>query len=208
MSWAILSTYLSEPDIDVVEHDAVELLEYATTHSIDSDAGFALCLLGLSQARRDDFEAGARLVSKGLSTLTSARMEAFNILVLAHICEAALQAGRVDDAVAWMRRLTREDHNQDHWCSSEVFRVQGMLAQSQGEEGSAAEQMLRGVALARRHGALSWELRSTVSLSRLWAQQGRTEQALDALLAAYGRYAEGFWSRDLIDAKTLIEQLR
>ena len=208
MSWAILSTYLSEPDIDVVEHDAVELLEYATTHSIGSDAGFALCLLGLSQAHRDDFEAGARLVSKGLSALTNARMEAFNILVLAHICEAALLAGRVDDAVAWMRRLTREDRNQDHWCSSEVFRVQGMLAQSQGDEGSAAELMLRGAALARRHGALSWELRSTMSLSRLWARQGQTEQALETLQATYGRYAEGFWSKDLIEAKTLIAQLR
>jgi predicted ATPase/DNA-binding winged helix-turn-helix (wHTH) protein len=208
MSWAILSTYLSEPDIDVVEHDAVELLEHATTHSIDSDAGFALCLLGLSQAQRDDFEGGARLVSKGLSALTSARMEAFSILVLAHICEAALQAGRVDDAIAWMERLTREDRNQDHWCSSEMLRVQGLLAQSQGEEGAAAELMLRGVALARRQGALSWELRSTMSLSNLWLKRGRTAQALEALLATYGRYAEGFGSRDLIEAKTLIEQMR
>ncbi|MDB5480006.1 MAG: transcriptional regulator [Caulobacteraceae bacterium] len=208
MSWAMLNTYLSDPDIDVVEHDAVELLEHASTHSIDSDAGFALCLLGLSQARRDDFEAGARLVSKGLSRLASARLEAFSVLVLAHICEAALQAGRIDAAVAWMERLTREDRNQDHWCSSEVLRVQGLLAQAQGEGGFAAEQMLNGVALARRQGALSWELRSTMSLSRLWARQGRTEQALEALLATYGRYSEGFGSRDLIEAKTLIEQLR
>jgi predicted ATPase/DNA-binding winged helix-turn-helix (wHTH) protein len=208
MSWALLTTYLSELDLDVVEHDAVELLEHGTAHSIDSDAGFALCLLGLSQAQRDDFEAGARLVSKGLSTLTSARMEAFSILVLAHTCEAALQAGRTDDAVAWMQRLTREDRNQDHWCSTEVLRVQGLLAQSHGEEGSAAELMSRGVAIARRQGALSWELRSTMSLSRLWVRQGRTEQALEALLATYGRYAEGFGSRDLIEAKTLIEQLR
>jgi len=208
MSWAVLSTYLSEPDIDVVEHDAVELLEHGTAHLIDSDTGFAHCLLGLCQAQRGDFEGGARTVSKGLGALTSARMEAFSILVLAHICEAALRAGRVGDAAAWMERLTREDHNQDHWCSSEVLRVQGLLAQSRGEDGAAAELMLKGVALARRHGALSWELLSTVSLSRLWARQGRTEQALEALLATYGRYAEGFGSRDLIEANTLIEQLR
>jgi predicted ATPase len=208
MSWAILNTYLLEPDFDIIENDAVELLEHGTTHSIDSDIGFALCLLGLCQAHRDDFEGGAQLVSKGLSTLTSARMEAFSILVLAHICEAALQAGRVDDAVAWMKRLTREDHNQDHWCSSEVYRVQGMLALLQGDGGSAAEQMLKGVSLARQHGALSWELRSTMSLSRLWVRQGRSKEALEALLAVYGRYAEGYGSRDLIEAKTLIERLK
>jgi hypothetical protein len=207
MSCAILTTYLSEPDLDVLEHDAVELLEHATNHSIDGDAGFAFCLLGLSQAQREDFEAGARLVSKGLDMLTSARMVTFSFLMLAHICEAALEAGRPDDAIAWMERLRSENRDEDHWCSCEVLRVQGLLAQSQGEEGAAAELMLRGVALARRQGALSWELRSTMSLSRLWARQGRIVQAREALLAVYGRYAEGFGSRDLIEAKTLIEQL-
>jgi predicted ATPase/DNA-binding winged helix-turn-helix (wHTH) protein len=208
MSCAILTTYLTEPDLDVLEHDAVELLEHATTHSIDGDAGFALCLLGLSQAQRDDFEAGERLVSKGLGMLASARMLTFSFLMLAHICEASLQAGRLDDAIAWMERLRSENRDEDHWCSSEVLRVQGLLAQSQGEEGAATELMLRGVALAREQGALSWELRSTMGLSKLWARQGRTEQALETLVAVYGRYAEGFESRDLIEAKTLVEQLR
>ena len=208
MSCAILTTYLSEPDLDLLEHDAVELLEHAKTHSIDGDAGFALCLLGLSQAQREDFEAGARLVSKGLGMLTSARMTTFSVLMLAHICEASLQAGRRDEAIAWMERLRSENRNEDHWCSSEVCRVQGLLAQSQGDEGAAAELMLRGVALARQQGALSWELRCTTSLSKLWATQGRTAQALDALLAIYGRYAEGFGTPDLIEAKTLIDQLR
>ena len=208
MSCAILTTYLSEPDLDVLEHDAVELLEHATTHSIDGDAGFALCLLGLSQARREDFEAGARFVSRGLGMLTSARMVTFSFLMLAHICEASLEAGRHDDAIAWMERLRSENPNEDHWCSCEVLRVQGLLAQSQGEEAAAAELMLRAVALARRQGALSWELRSTMSLSRLWARQGRTAEALEALRAVYGRYAEGFGARDLTAANALIERLR
>jgi predicted ATPase/DNA-binding winged helix-turn-helix (wHTH) protein len=207
MSCAILNTYLAEPDLDVLEQDAVELFEHATAHSVDSDAGFALCLLGLTQAQREDFEAGARLVSRGLGMLASAQLETFSVLVLAHICEAALQAGRVDDAVAWMERLTREDRNRDHWCSSEVFRVQGLLAQAQGEGALAAELMLKGLALARRQGALSWELRSAMSLSRLWTGQGRNEQALEALLTVYGRFAEGFGSRDLIEARTLIGRL-
>jgi hypothetical protein len=207
MSCAILTTYLSEPDFDVLEHDAVELLEHATTHSIDGDAGFALCLLGLSQAQREDFEAGARLVSKGLGMLASARMTTFSMLMLAHICEASLQADRLDDATEWMERLMSEHRNADHWCACEVLRVQGLLAQSQGDEAAAAELMLRGVALARRQGALSWELRSTMSLSKLWARQGRTVQALEELLATHGRYTEGFESRDLVEAKTLIEAL-
>ena len=207
LSCAILTTYLSEPDLDVLEHDAVELLEHAKTHSIDGDAGFALCLLGLSQAQREDFEAGARLVSKGLDMLVSARMTTFSFLMLAHICEASLQADRPCDAIAWMERLMSDNPKEDHWCSCEVLRVQGLLAQVQGDEGAAAELMQSAVALARRQGALSWELRSTMSLSRLWAGQGRTGEALEALLAVHGRYAEGFGARDLVQAKALIEEL-
>jgi predicted ATPase/DNA-binding winged helix-turn-helix (wHTH) protein len=208
LSCAILTTYLLEPDLDVLEHDAVELLEHATTHSIDGDAGFALCLLGLSQAQREDFEAGARLVSRGLDMLASARMVTFSFLMLAHICEASLEAGRPDDAVAWLERLRGENRDEDHWSSCELLRVQALVAQAQGKEGAAAELLLRSVALARRQGALLWELRSTVSLSRLWVRQGRTEQALEALLAVYGQYSEGFGSRDLIEARALIEGLR
>jgi predicted ATPase/DNA-binding winged helix-turn-helix (wHTH) protein len=208
MSCAILDTYLSEPDLDVLEHDAVELLEHSTTHSIDSDAGFALCLLGLSQAQRDDFEAGARLVSRGLDKLASAKLGTFTGLMIAHICEVSLQMGRRDEAIRWMERLGREGRNEDYWSSSEVFRVQGLLAQANDDADAAAELMLRGVALARRQGALSWELRSTMSLSKLWASQGRTEQALDAILAIYGRFSEGFGTRDLVEAKTLVEGLR
>jgi predicted ATPase/DNA-binding winged helix-turn-helix (wHTH) protein len=202
-----LTTYLSEPDLDVVEHDAVELLDHATTHSIAGDAGMGLCLLGLSQAQRDDFEAGARLVSRGLDTLAGARRSTFNILILANICEAALKAGRPDDAAAWMKRLIGEDHSPDHWCSSEVFRVQGLLAESKGDDDAAAELMARGADLARRQDALSWELRSATCLSRLRARQGRTVEARDTLLAVYGRFSEGFETRDLVAARNLIEEL-
>ncbi len=207
MSWAGLNTYLSEPNIDVIERDFVELLDQGRTHKIDSDAGFALCVMGLCQARRDHFDEGSSLVAEGLRTLTTARMEVFSILVRAHICEAAVEAGRLSDALAWMERLQSTDWNVDHWCSAEVYRVQGLLAQSQGDERAAAEHMARGINLARRQGALSWELRSTLSASKLWATQGRTKQALAAIQSVYGRYGEGYGASDLITAKILIEEL-
>jgi predicted ATPase len=207
MSWAGLNTYLSEPDIDVVEGHFVELLEQGRTHSIDSDAGFALCVLGLCQARRNRFDEGSSLVAEGLKALTSARMEVFSVLMRAHICEAAVEAGRLGDALTWMERLESTDWNTDHWCSAEVFRVQGLLAQSQGDERAAAEQMARGIDIARRQGALSWELRATLSASKLWAAQGRTKQALDAIQSVYGKYHQGYGASDLIAAKSMMERL-
>ena len=207
MSWALLSNYLSEPDIDKVEQDAVELLEEGRAHSIDSDAGFALCVMGLCQAKRGQYEAGARLVSEGLRLLTSARMEAFSTLVRAHICEAATGANHLADAVSWMEQLEDTDRNQDHWCSAEVLRVRGLLALAQGDETAAAEHLSHGVGLARRQGALSWELRSVLSSSELWLRQARAAEARDAVGAVHARFNEGHASSDLIKAKSLIDEL-
>jgi hypothetical protein len=45
------------------------------------------------------------------------------------------------------------------------------------------------------------------SLSRLWKQQGKKEQARQMLAQIYGWFSEGLDTKDLIDAKVLIEQL-
>ena len=206
--WSVLTAHLSEPDVDKVEHEAVELLEQGRASSIDSDAGFALCVMGLCQARRGQYEAGAPLVTEGLRLLTLAKMEAFSALVRAHACEAAIEADRLFDAVSWMDELEREDPNKDHWCSAEVERVKGLLVLAQGDEAGAARHILSSVALAVRQGALSWELRATMDLCRLSARRGDAEPGRAALAAAYARFTEGHSSSDLIRAKAMIDHLK
>ena len=44
-----------------------------------------------------------------------------------------------------------------------------------------------------------------MSLSRLWQQQGRQAEARQMLAAIYGWFSEGFETRDLADAKVLID---
>ncbi len=206
--WSVLTTHLSEPDVNKVEHEAVELLEQGRASSIDSDAGFALCVMGLCQARRGEYPAGAPLVAEGLRLLTLAKMEAFSTLVRAHACEAAIEAAHLSDAESWMEQLEREDPNKDHWCSAEVERVEGRLFLAQGDEASAERHILSSVALAGRQGALSWELRSTIDLCKLRARRGDAEHALAALSAAYSKFTEGHCSSDLIRAKALIDELK
>jgi len=46
MTSAGFNRYLSDTDIDAVEHDIVELMEHARTHSIGDQLGIGHCLLG------------------------------------------------------------------------------------------------------------------------------------------------------------------
>jgi predicted ATPase len=54
----------------------------------------------------------------------------------------------------------------------------------------------------------AWELRSATSLARLWQLDGRVAEARTLLTEVYGRFTEGFATRDLIEAKALIETLQ
>ena len=56
--------------------------------------------------------------------------------------------------------------------------------------------------------AKSWELRAAMSLARLWRDQGKVQQARELLAPVYGWFTEGFDTRDLKEAKALLEELR
>ncbi len=60
--------------------------------------------------------------------------------------------------------------------------------------------------VARQQGAKSLELRAAVSLSRLWQQQGKREEAQQLLAEIFGWFTEGFDTADLREAKALLEE--
>ena len=61
--------------------------------------------------------------------------------------------------------------------------------------------------IARRQQAKSLELRAAISLSRLWQQQGKRDEARELLVPVYGWFTEGFDTADLQEAKALLEEL-
>jgi predicted ATPase len=65
----------------------------------------------------------------------------------------------------------------------------------------------RALAVARQQHAKSWELCAAMSVARLWRDQGKVQQARDLLAPVYGWFTEGFVTRDLKDAKALLDEL-
>jgi predicted ATPase len=81
------------------------------------------------------------------------------------------------------------------------------LLLAQGDDAEAEASFHRAVEVARRQQARSWELRATTSLARLWQKQGKREEARRILAEIYGWFTEGFDTADLIEARTLLEEL-
>ena len=68
------------------------------------------------------------------------------------------------------------------------------------------EAAFRGaVALAQGQRAKSLELRATMSLARLWQQQGKRREARQLLAEVHGWFTEGFETADLQEARAMLE---
>jgi predicted ATPase len=61
--------------------------------------------------------------------------------------------------------------------------------------------------VAREQSAKFWELRATLALAHLWGDQRKVQQARELLAPVYGWFTEGFETRDLKEAKALLEEL-
>jgi predicted ATPase len=51
-----------------------------------------------------------------------------------------------------------------------------------------------------------FELRAATSLARIWCDQGKRNEARELLAPVYGWFTEGFDTRDLEKAKTLLDE--
>ena len=65
----------------------------------------------------------------------------------------------------------------------------------------------RALAVANQQQAKSLELRTAMSLARLWRSQGKSQQARELLAPVYGWFTEGFDTLDLKEAKALLDEL-
>ena len=82
-----------------------------------------------------------------------------------------------------------------------------LLRQSPGDRDSPETWYKKAIEYAPDQETKMWELHATTQLARLWHSQGRTEEARDLLVPIYGWFTEGFDSIDLVEAKSLIDQL-
>jgi predicted ATPase len=96
----------------------------------------------------------------------------------------------------------------DRWCLPRIYMAHARLLQQASVSAEAAEASLRkALEVAGLQCAKGWELRAATSLARLWCDQGKRDEARNLLAPVYGWFTEGFHTRDLKEAKTLLDAL-
>ena len=124
--------------------------------------------------------------------------------------EAVWTLGRHDEALGVLRvGAAQSDRQGEHLWDAELARLRGeiLLDQDEGRTEEPERLFHEALEIARRQEAKGWELRSATSLARLWQRQGKQAEARDVLQPVYGWFTEGFGTRDLKDAKALLDEL-
>jgi class 3 adenylate cyclase/tetratricopeptide (TPR) repeat protein len=91
---------------------------------------------------------------------------------------------------------------------AELLRLRGWVLMLQGRSGEAEAGFRAAIGVARSQKAKSWELRSTTNLARLLAERGDRAAAREMLSGIYGWFTEGFDTKDLKEAKALLDALQ
>jgi class 3 adenylate cyclase/predicted ATPase len=153
---------------------------------------------------------GIALMGQGTVAWQATGAEMLRPYLLALQAEAYGNVGQADTGVTILDdALTVADTHDERIHEAELYRLKGelLLQQEIPNTQQAATCFHRAFDIARHQQAKSWELRTAMSLSRLWQQQGKQAAARALLAPVYGWFTEGFDTADLQEAQALLKAL-
>jgi predicted ATPase len=130
---------------------------------------------------------------------------------LSYLASAYAKVGQFEEAWRCISEaMTAVETTKERWCEAEINRMAGEIAftSPKPDAAKAVAHFERALEVARQQQAKSWELRASMSLARLWRDQGKVQQARELLAPVYGWVTEGFDTRDLKDARALLNELQ
>jgi predicted ATPase len=199
-------------DVAAVEEHTEATTAIATEHRLSLWLANGLVMGGWALAERGDFAGGIAMLRRGLTDWAATGAETHRTYFLGLLAEALGRAGQFEEALGVLAdalRLTAQTGTVFHWA--ELHRLRGELLQArEWTEDSAREaeaSFHKAISIARRQQARSLELRATTSLARLYQKLDRRSEGRPMLLDCYSGFTQGFESRDLREAKSLLEEL-
>ena len=206
---AILAQY--RRDVAAVQAHTDAVLALATAQGLGHRIEEGRLLRGWALAMQGDAAAGVAHIQQGLVAVHSMGLKLYQAYFLALLAEAYGQTGQPEHGLQVLAEAaTLITTTEVRWWEPEVARLQGeLLAQlSHPDESQIAACFHHALTVARAQQATALELRAAMSLSQLWQQQGKREEARTLLAPMYSWFTEGFDTADLQQAKALLAALK
>jgi predicted ATPase/DNA-binding winged helix-turn-helix (wHTH) protein len=198
-------------DLTAAEHFIHLLLRHTEEHALDLWHAWGTCFGAMLDIARGSTVEGLNALHRALDQLPQGAFFAHYAGIHATLAEALGKVGAVSRGHATIDgAVMRSERDEERWYLAEFLRIKGELLRLEDTPGAMqkAEKTFRhSLDCARRQEALSWELRTSITLARSYQARGLIIEARDALADVYSRFEEGFQTADLRAAQILMNAL-
>ena len=192
--------------------EMIQRLSYiAATHNLSTYSRACVGWEGRLAVSRDDLSRGIHLLQTAKAAMHQDGYELYRPQLVVSLAEGLAKTGQLESAqsaiseeIIWVEARGRLVDHVDLLCVK--GQILSSMSQQDASEGLAC--LLQALEVAQQRGLLSLELRSGISLARLWADQGEADRALELLEPIFSRFSEGFQTLDLMAAAELLAELR
>jgi predicted ATPase len=207
--------------VDMAREQGEALITLCTEHGFPQWVATGTIVAGWALAAQERVKEGIAKIQQGMAAYQATGAGVTRLYDCALLAEASGKGGQVEEGLTVLAAaLTGVNSKGNRFYEAELYRLKGQLtlqkfqassskfqASNPQAEAEAAACFHKAIEIARRQSAKSLELRAVMSLSRLWQQQGKKDEARRILAEIYGWFTEGFDTADLQEAKALLESL-
>ncbi|WOH56965.1 MULTISPECIES: ATP-binding protein [Bradyrhizobium] len=211
LAWTTCPLMLMTGNLEAAENAIRTLKDVATRHNAAWWKTLANCLEAKLLIKRGDFDQGIRLLQTSLRRCEQTGWTVCYPEFLGTLGEGLAGLRQLAESVQTIDlALTHAARGGERWYVPELLRVKAeiLIEMRFNESLSIAEGCLQdGLNLARKQGAMFWELRCAMAMARLKLKQKLPNEAQECLAPVYEKFTEGFDTADLRASRTLLDQL-
>lgn len=193
---------------------AEELIALSSEQGLPFLLAWGTMYQGWALAQQEQEEEGIAQIRQGLAASRAMGAGVGVPYWLALLAELYGKVGQVEEGLPLLTEaLTVVDKTGERFYEAELYRLKGELSLQSNVQSPESrvkeveECFLQAIEISRRQQAKSLELRAVTSLARLWQRQGKRIEAHKLLSEVYNWFTEGFDTKDLQEAKALLEEL-
>jgi tetratricopeptide (TPR) repeat protein len=186
-----------------------ELLAVSTEHGFSFFRGVGLAYRGMSLITLGKAHEGLALLAQGFAELRTTGSVVGTSSWFTGLAAAHTLLGRPAEAGNCFAEAGQiiETTDERNFEAELLHRIPGDLLNAAGDSVGAEQHYRQAIMISERQSAKNLQLRASVSLARLWRDQGKREEARDLLRPIYHWFAEGFDAPVLKDAKALLDEM-
>ncbi len=204
------NTYICSGRVEEAESMSKELMDVASKHKLAYFGTCAVVVEGQNLLLRQQYEPGIARIFQGLSEFTEQTAGVGLPWALAMPIESYAFIGQPNEGLKWLSkaRAAVDNNEERHWLA-ELERLNGelLLAQSVENADEVERSFYQAIEIARTQHAKSLELRAAMSLARLLQQKKQLSEARSCLSEVYEWFTEGLATKDLLEARALLDSL-